>query len=166
MADNIFRKESMQQVSSPEQLNDYIKVSNPGVWIVLIAILVFFGAAAVWAVTAVIPTLIPARAVADARGRYVCYLPVEIGENLKPGITVQIGSLPGKVTRVEGMPLSYNDAIQSLPNEYAAHTLGLLEWNIRVEIQLDSVEEAQPVGTISPVTITADTVRPLSFLFN
>jgi len=166
MAETIFRKESMRQVSSPEQLDDYIKVSNPGVWIVLAAILVLFGAAVVWAATAVIPTLIPARALVDARGQYVCYLPVEIGENLKPGVAVQVGNLQGKVTRVGGTPLSYADAVRSLPNEYTAYALGLSEWNVRVEIQLGSAAETQAEGTISPVTIIAASVRPLSFLFN
>ena len=42
MADNsIFRKKSLERVQSPEQLNDYIKVANPGVWLVLIAVIIF-----------------------------------------------------------------------------------------------------------------------------
>lgn len=32
MNDKIFRKKSVERMSSPEQLNDYIKVTNPGVW--------------------------------------------------------------------------------------------------------------------------------------
>lgn len=41
MADNensIFREKSIDKVSSPESLNDYIKVTTPSVWIILIAI--------------------------------------------------------------------------------------------------------------------------------
>ncbi len=34
MEDPIFRKKSLDKLSSPEQLNDYIKVTNPGVWII------------------------------------------------------------------------------------------------------------------------------------
>lgn len=30
MSDQIFRKKSLDRISSPEQLNDYIRVANPG----------------------------------------------------------------------------------------------------------------------------------------
>lgn len=36
----IFRKSSIDRVSSPEQLNDYIRVSNPSVWMILAAVIV------------------------------------------------------------------------------------------------------------------------------
>ena len=35
---SIFREKSITRVSSPEQLNDYIRVTTPSVWIVLIAL--------------------------------------------------------------------------------------------------------------------------------
>ena len=36
----IFRKETLERVSSPEQLSDYLRVTNPGIWIVLAAVVV------------------------------------------------------------------------------------------------------------------------------
>ena len=48
--ETIFRKKSIEKISSPEQLHDYIKVSSPGAWIVLLAIIVFLVGALVWAV--------------------------------------------------------------------------------------------------------------------
>ena len=35
MSDQIFRKKSLDRISSPEQLNDYIRVANPGIWMIL-----------------------------------------------------------------------------------------------------------------------------------
>lgn len=35
---NIFRKASLEMVSSPEQLSDYIKVTGYSVWLVLTAV--------------------------------------------------------------------------------------------------------------------------------
>lgn len=46
----IFRKKSMSRVSSPEQLNDYIKVTTPSVWVVLIAIVVLLAGMLVWSI--------------------------------------------------------------------------------------------------------------------
>lgn len=48
MNDKIFRKKSVDKMSSPEQLNDYIKVTNPGVWMVLAAIAVLLAGVCVW----------------------------------------------------------------------------------------------------------------------
>ena len=32
---NIFRKKTLDRISSPEQLTDYLRVTNPGIWLVL-----------------------------------------------------------------------------------------------------------------------------------
>ena len=44
----IFRQKSIDRISSPEQLHDYIKVSSPGSWIVLTAIIVLLIGVLVW----------------------------------------------------------------------------------------------------------------------
>ena len=40
MNEQLFRKKSVERVSSPEQLNDYIRVANPSLWLVLGAVIV------------------------------------------------------------------------------------------------------------------------------
>lgn len=35
----IFREKSLEAVDSPEPLNEYIKVTTPGIWLVIIAVL-------------------------------------------------------------------------------------------------------------------------------
>ena len=47
---SIFRKKSLERVTSPEQLNDYIKVTTPSVWIILAATLILIVGTLVWAV--------------------------------------------------------------------------------------------------------------------
>ena len=44
-----FRQESLDRAKSPEQLDDYIRVSNPGVWMVLGAVLLLWLAGVIWA---------------------------------------------------------------------------------------------------------------------
>ena len=46
----IFRQKSIDRISSPEQLHDYIKVSSPGSWIVLTAIIVLLIGVLVWGI--------------------------------------------------------------------------------------------------------------------
>ncbi len=50
MAGSIFREKSMERVSSPEQLSDYIRVSTPPVWIVLIASILLIAGALIWSI--------------------------------------------------------------------------------------------------------------------
>lgn len=55
MADNntnnsIFREKSMDRISSPESLNDYIRVTSPSVWIALLATLVLLAGMLTWSI--------------------------------------------------------------------------------------------------------------------
>ncbi len=47
---SIFREKSIQRVSSPENLNDYIKVTTPSVWLLLAAVLILMIGVLIWAV--------------------------------------------------------------------------------------------------------------------
>ena len=46
----IFREKSLERISSPDKINDYIKTTTPGIWIVLIAVLRILAGAIVWSV--------------------------------------------------------------------------------------------------------------------
>ena len=55
MADNksknsIFREKSMDKVTGPESLNDYVRVTSPSVWIALLAILVLLAGFLTWSI--------------------------------------------------------------------------------------------------------------------
>ena len=47
---SIFRQKSVDRVSSPEQLNDYIRVTTPSVWLVLIAATLLLTGMVVWSI--------------------------------------------------------------------------------------------------------------------
>ena len=47
---SIFRDKSLERISTPEQLNDYIKVTKPSVWVVLIATILLIAGALLWAI--------------------------------------------------------------------------------------------------------------------
>lgn len=60
MDNKLFRKNSLERVSSPEQLNDYVKVSSPGIWIILAAVIVLLIGACVWGIWGRLETTVPA----------------------------------------------------------------------------------------------------------
>ena len=50
MNKTVFRQSSIDRVQSPEQLNDYIKVSNSSGWVIIIAAIILLGSVLIWSV--------------------------------------------------------------------------------------------------------------------
>lgn len=50
MSKQLFRQKSLDKITSPEQMGDYIRVSNPSVWMILAAIIVLLIGVCVWGV--------------------------------------------------------------------------------------------------------------------
>lgn len=46
----VFREKNMERINSPEEMNDYIKVASPGVWMVLLAIIFLLIGTLVWGI--------------------------------------------------------------------------------------------------------------------
>ncbi len=51
---DLFRKKSMERVSSPEQLNDYIRVTTPSVWLALAAVALLLVGMIAWSTFATV----------------------------------------------------------------------------------------------------------------
>jgi len=158
----IFNKTSFDKVNSPEQLNDYIRVSNPGIFVVLAAVFVLLAAAAVWSVTWELPTSIPAAGVVR-EGRIICYLSTENAQEIQSGMEVEIsGENIGEVLSVSDEPLSAAEVAALLNSDYLAYMLSLSDWNMEVIIDAADLE----AGKIYSVSIVTDKIRPIDFLLN
>ena len=48
MDESIYRKKSMDRITSPEELGDYLHVTNPSVWVILAAIILLLIGMLVW----------------------------------------------------------------------------------------------------------------------
>ena len=89
MSEEIFRKKSLDKVKSPESLDDYIRVSNPGVWLLLISVIVLLIGAVVWGIFGHIDSTVPA-SVRIENGTAVCYVSEENMTSVKVGQTVKL----------------------------------------------------------------------------
>ncbi len=63
MEQQLYRQKSMDRISSPEELNDYLKVTNPGVWLVLAAVVALLAGFFVWSFAGELTTVLPGAAV-------------------------------------------------------------------------------------------------------
>ena len=89
MSEEIFRKKSLDKVKSPENLDDYIQVSNPGVWLLLFSVIVLLAGACVWGIFGHIDSTVPA-AVHIENSQAVCEIDEENISTVKVGQTVKI----------------------------------------------------------------------------
>lgn len=48
MEEGIFRKKSMDKIKSPEELNDYVRVPDPGIWLLLVSAVLLIAGACIW----------------------------------------------------------------------------------------------------------------------
>ena len=111
---SLFRKSSLERVSSPDQLNEYIKVTNPSLVVILIAIFSILVAGIIWIFCGTVPkTVNLTGAIAenyDNQIRVYSYVPIGTSRRLKEGMEVQIspeyaereefGYITGKITSI------------------------------------------------------------------
>lgn len=71
MQEEIFRKKSLDKIQSPEDLNDYVRVANPGLWLVLAAVIILLVGACVWGICGRIESTLPVTAEVSS-GMAVC----------------------------------------------------------------------------------------------
>ena len=73
MDHSVFRQKSMEKITSPEQMNDYIRVSNPSVWMLLAAVIVLLIGVCVWGAFGHLDTVVQTGGVCED-GRLTVYL--------------------------------------------------------------------------------------------
>ena len=55
------RKNLPVRVSAPDQLTDYLRVTNPGVWVILLSVVLLLAGILVWAFVGTLETSVPVR---------------------------------------------------------------------------------------------------------
>ena len=101
MDNGLFRKKSMDRISSPEALHDYMRVTSPRLWMILTAIVVLLAGFIVFAATTRMESTekIQVRVVAE---NYITGRVPEGREDLvSVGMEVRIGDITGKITQIE-----------------------------------------------------------------
>ena len=52
----VFRQKTLERISSPEQLTDYLRVTNPGIWAVLAAVILLLAGLFAWSTVGTLET--------------------------------------------------------------------------------------------------------------
>ena len=153
---SVFRKKSLERISSPEQLNDYIRVSSPGIWILLAAVVVLLIGIGVWASFGTMESKIPVCAISDG-SETRCYIRSEDKGDLTENMTVEIEGQQSPLGELSALP----EAVDASFPDYALHVGNLKagEWVYSAKLSVEL-----PEGVYAADIITEE-VNPLSLIF-
>lgn len=62
---SIYRNETIEHISSPEQLTDYLHVTNPGIWVILAAVIFLLVGVFVWSIVGTLETTVKTTVVVE-----------------------------------------------------------------------------------------------------
>jgi len=156
MKKSIFREKNIDRINSPESLNDYVKVTNPSVWIVLIAIIVLLAGAAIWGIFGNINTTLHISAEAK-KGEITLYVDENDVEGIHTGMTVNVEGNACEISSIADRPVNASEV-----DGYVLHkgNLETAAWVYPVSLR-GSLEDG-----VYEAAIVVEQVSPISFLFN
>lgn len=159
----VFREKSLARMSSPEQLDQYIHVSNPSVWVILGAIVLLLLGGIVWSCVGTIAEREGALVVVN-NGVATVYAQQDSAQSMAAGQTFELASETAGVERSgEGIlgnmrsELVLSDDLGS----QATDSLGASAWLVTYDATLSS---ELPDGTYGASVLTS-VYHPLALLF-
>ena len=159
MNHSVFRQKSMERITSPEQMNDYIRVSNPSVWMLLAAVIVLLIGVCVWGAFEHLDTVVQTGGVCED-GRLTVYLSESDFVKLDGEVILSVGEAEyAVVSDVAGMPILLDEST----DPYLLHLIGLSVGDWAHVLPAEAPDLKDGVYTVS---VIIERVRPLDFVLN
>lgn len=157
MNKQLFNKSNMDKISSPEQLHDYVKVANPGIWMAISAIVILLAGVVVWGFIGKIDTTMASAIVTDG-GNSVMYIGESDVEKLEIGMKVRSENKEYSITAIAEEPIKVDSSL----TDYAIHASGLTlgEWVYEVSI------DGEHSDGVNKADIVIESISPISFILN
>ena len=92
METEVYRKKSLERISAPEDLNDYLHVTRPPVWIFLVAVIVLIVGSLLWASTTSVKSRVRGKAYVEDGVARITVDDEKYGAMLENGMPAMIGS--------------------------------------------------------------------------
>lgn len=157
MRDGLFRKTSLDKVSSPEEINNYVKTVNPSAWIIFISIALLLAGAVLWGFWGTVYVTLESVAVCED-GEITCYVSENDMEQLTDHAYVSINSESYFIEGLSQLPVPAADIL----SQYSMHLAGFDtdEW-----VYISSANGEITDG-IYPAEIVIERISPISLLMN
>jgi len=158
MNTNLFRKSSIDRVNSPEQLNDYIRVANPSVWILLASIVFLLIGVVIWGVFGTVETKVDTTVVVQ-NGNAVAFVSSDNLSSLNEGMIVRVDGVEGTIESINKIPVEITKNFSS----YFLYLSGLQvgDFVYEVNVSLTGVEDG-----IYSSSIVVNSINPIYFVIH
>lgn len=156
MNEELFRQKSIDKVSSPEALNDYVKVASPSVWVILVGIVILLIGVCVWGVMGRLDTKVNVGVMSDGSDK-ICYIRENNINQVKVGQKFEVASIECEITEIDSTPIQGKEL-----SPLMRHALNITdeEWVYKAIIN----------GTLNAgeyeTYIVTESVSPMSFIIN
>ncbi len=164
-ANSIFNKKATEKLRSPDDLDKYVRVTNPSVWIVLVACVVLLAGLLVWGILGTVTTGVSAMGVRNGEST-VCFLPIDSAKKVSVGDSANVEGRRMKVASISSLPVSREEAKEYVESDYLRSTLLKEDWTYVVGLEDDDTDDDVPAEQVPlEVTITTKRIPPISLVF-
>ena len=100
MAEPIFREKSLQRITSPEELGDYLRVTSPAVWMILAAVILLLAGMLIWSSAASIDSFVTGTAQVEDGSMRVLLDDEQFSGSIQPGMTIKVGESESRINSI------------------------------------------------------------------
>ena len=154
--EKIYRQKSMDQLSTPDDLTGYLRVTGPGVWVVLCGVILVLVGIVIWGMFGSIVSVVKAPAVVE-EGKVSCYILANDMADADSTIDIRIGDVELTAERDGAKTVTLN--AQDEPDLFSSGYLtpGKKAVVLTCDTDLrDGIYQAE---------VTTDALKPISLLF-
>ena len=158
---SIFNKKATEKLRSPDDLDKYVRVTNPSIWVVFGACVALLVGLLAWGVFGSVTTSVTTTGVC-MNDRAMCFLTAEESTKVKEGDVANVGGERMTVSRIAPAPVSANEAHALLESDYLVSALVKEDWAYQVAFEGDTSD--LQVGVPLAVNITTERIAPISLV--
>ena len=160
---SVFNEEAERRLKSPDDVDEYIRISSPSVMLILCACVALLLGILAWGLFGSVTTSVTAKgAVID--GKALCFLDEEDAQKLHVGDNASMGGASLAVASVPEAPVSRKTAAQLVDDEYLLDAIMTSDWAYPVVLEgkgVDDLPQDVPLNS----SITVERIAPIALLF-
>lgn len=100
MDQQLYRKKSIDRISSPEQLNDYLRVTSVSVWVILAAVILLLAGLLIWSSVATIESYAEGSSQVQDGIMTISFTDQQFAKNVEKGMPVRAGDAETVVSSI------------------------------------------------------------------
>ena len=115
MDESIYRKKSLEKITSPESLSDYLHVTSPAVWLILVAVILLLAGMLIWSSVASIDSFVTGTAQVEDGSMHILLDDEQFASVIQPGMLVKVGESECRILSIGTDPSGTTFATAETP---------------------------------------------------